>query len=135
MASGIKFLLDTNVCIAFLHRNDPAVRVKLAEIPSHEIALCSVVKAELLYGARKSQWVHKNLQILAGFFSHFESFTFDDRAAEHYGLIHATLRAAGHPIGLNDILIASIALARDVTVVTRNTREFIRVPGLRLELW
>lgn len=50
-------------------------------------------------------------------------------------MIHATLRPTGTIIGLNDILISSIALANNLVVVTRNTREFIRVPGLRIEEW
>jgi tRNA(fMet)-specific endonuclease VapC len=131
----MKYLLDTNICIAFLHRNDSAVKELLKQIPTAEISLCSVVKAELIYGARKSQFVEKNLETLKSFFSIFESFIFDDKAAEHYGLIHATLSSAGQIIGLNDILIASIALANDLVVVTRNTKEFVRVPGLRIEKW
>ena len=131
----MSYLLDTNICIAFLHRDDLYVRNQLEQLSLDRLVLCSVVKAELLYGARHSQAVAKNLQTLQSFFANFISFYFDDKAAEHYGIIHATLRAAGQLIGLNDILIASIALANDLTVVTRNTREFIKVPGLRLEQW
>jgi tRNA(fMet)-specific endonuclease VapC len=129
------YLLDTNICIAFLHKNDPLVKNQLEQIPIENISLCSIVKAELLYGARHSQNVSRNLQTLTSFFSNFVSFYFDDKAAEHYGMIHATLRSAGQMIGLNDILIASIALAQDLTVVTRNTKEFIKVPGLCVEKW
>ena len=60
---------------------------------------------------------------------------FDDRAADHDALLRATLERAGTPIGPNDLLIAAIAVANDLTLVTHNTGEFSRVPGLRLEDW
>ena len=69
------------------------------------------------------------------FFSAFDSYPFDDRAAQQYGRIRAQLEKLGTPIGPNDLLIASIALARDVTLVTANTREFARVEGLQWEDW
>ena len=63
------------------------------------------------------------------------SLPFDDRAAEEYGKIRAHLSSAGTLIGPNDLIIAATALAHACTVVTRNTREFSRVPGLLLEDW
>ena len=65
----------------------------------------------------------------------FRSLPFDDAAANQYGVVRALLERAGTPIGANDLMIASIALAQDCVVGTRNTREFQRVPGLRLESW
>jgi tRNA(fMet)-specific endonuclease VapC len=64
-----------------------------------------------------------------------ETVAFDDRSAEHYGLIRADLEREGRPIGPNDLLIAATARARDLTLVTRNTDEFRRVVALRLENW
>ena len=60
---------------------------------------------------------------------------FDDQAVEYYGKIRATLAAIGQPIGPNDLLIAAIALANQVILVTHNTREFGRVEGLIIEDW
>lgn len=100
-----------------------------------QIRLCSVVKAELLFGAEKSakrELVHQKLQVL---FSRFKSMPFDDAAAQTYGVIRAALEKEGRPIGPNDMLIAAIALANGLTVVTHNTVEFGRVPGLLLEDW
>lgn len=128
-------ILDTNVCIAFLNGADPAVRDRLRSMPPDELALCSVVKAELLYGARRSSHIDENLEKLQRFFEPFASLPFDDEAAARYGLLRAQLSAAGTPIGGNDLLIAATALASDATLVTRNTREFRRVPGLRVETW
>jgi len=65
----------------------------------------------------------------------FISFSFDDDAAEIFGSIRASLEATGNSIGPYDLEIASIAIARDLTLVTHNTSEFSRVPGLIIEDW
>lgn len=65
----------------------------------------------------------------------FQSIPFDDHAAEHYGSIRAHLANAGTPIGPNDLFIAALARAKDLTLVSNNTAEFSRVPGLKLEDW
>ena len=131
----MRYLLDTNICIALVHRPEPLLKQKLGEKRPQDLVLCSIVKAELLYGARKSQRVAENLKELDAFFAPFDSIPFDDKAADFYGANRALLAKAGTPIGINDLFIASIALAHDLTIVTRNTKEFVRVPGLRLESW
>lgn len=128
-------LLDTNVCVAFLNGSAATVRDKLLSMSPREVRLCSVVKAELLYGARKSKRVSDNLMRLMQFFATFDSLPFDDLAAEHYGMLRAQLEAAGTPIGANDMMIAATALASDSTLVTRNQSEFLRVTGLSVETW
>jgi tRNA(fMet)-specific endonuclease VapC len=100
-----------------------------------QIGLCSVVKAELIYGARKSERVEENLKLLAEFFAPFSCFPFDDQCAEYYGTIRADLERAGQPIGPNDLMIAAIARVHDHVLVTHNTGEFSRVVGLRIEDW
>lgn len=65
----------------------------------------------------------------------FVTLPFDDHAADHYGLMRATLERAGTPVGANDLPIASIALAHDRLLVTRTSREFQRIVGLRVEFW
>lgn len=131
----MRYLLDTNICIALVHRPELLLKQRIAQKQPEDIVLCSIVKAELLYGARKSQRVAENLKELEAFFAPFDSIAFDDKAAEFYGANRALLVKSGTPIGINDLLIASIALAYDLTVVTRNTGEFMRIPGLRLESW
>ncbi len=128
-------LLDTNVCVALMSGQDLGVKRQLASLRRDEATLCSVVKAELLSGARASARVRENLERLERLFSLFPSLPFDDAASEHYGALRAQLRRAGTPIGGNDMLIASIALATDSIVVTRNEKEFRLVPGLRVEVW
>lgn len=129
------YLLDANSCIQYLNGRSENVRKRLASERPEDIALCSVVKAELLYGAFKSARPTENLDRLRFFFRRFASLPFDDTAAEIYGDVRAHLERAGRLIGPNDLLIAAIALSQDVTLVTNNTREFSRVEGLRLEDW
>lgn len=129
------YLLDTNVCIHLLNKKHGVILRHLRQQSPADIALCSVVKAELLYGARRSQRAEANLQLLKAFFAPLQSLPFDDECAEHYGQIHADLLTLGKPIGPNDTLIASIARAHDATLITHNTDEFSRVAGLRLQDW
>jgi len=129
------YLLDTNVCIHLLNQRLPTVIERFCQHSPIDIALCSVVKAELLYGAQRSQRRETNLQLLKGFFAPLQSLPFDDAAAEHYGQIRADLLAQGQPIGPNDFLIAAIARSHEATLVTHNIGEFGRVAGLRMEDW
>jgi tRNA(fMet)-specific endonuclease VapC len=100
-----------------------------------EVRLCSVVKAELLYGARHRRRVEENLRPLQRFFAPLVSLPFDDWCAEEAAFIRLDLGRSGHLIGPNDLLIAATARAHDLVLVTHNTREFGRVPGLRVEDW
>ncbi|NMG46022.1 PIN domain-containing protein [Aromatoleum toluvorans] len=129
------YLLDTNVCIRLLNERSPVIQDHFRAHAPADIALCSVVKAELLYGARRSQRMEADLNLLEAFFAPLQSLPFDDACAEHYGRIRADLSGQGRPIGPNDLLIAAIARAHDATLVTHNTGEFGRVAGLRLEDW
>lgn len=129
------YLLDTNVCIRILNDSShPVVERFRGESPA-SLRLCSVVKAELLYGARKSRHVVQTLERLDRFFKPFTSLPFDDRCAHEYGKIRADLEASGTPIGANDLMIAAIARHHDLVVVTHNTDEFRRVVGLGVEDW
>jgi tRNA(fMet)-specific endonuclease VapC len=105
----MKYLLDTNTCIRHLNRRSPAIIDKLATLPPDEIAVCSVVKAELFAGAQKSQQPTRTLQRQRAFLDQFVSLPFDDAAADQFGRIRAVLEAAGTPIGPYDLQIAAIA--------------------------
>lgn len=129
------FLLDTNTCITLLHGSSAVLAERLRARAPSEIRLCAVVKAELYYGARHSARVDHHLEVLSRFFDAVASVPFDDLCAEHYGSIRADLARQGALIGPNDLLIASIARAHDLTLVTANTREFARVVGLACESW
>lgn len=130
------YLLDTNTCIRLLNEDrNSAVSRRLAMIQSGDVTIYSVVKAELYWGAFRSSRQDSNLARLERFFTEFVSLPFDDQSAIIYGQIRAGLAASGTPIGPNDLLISSIALANNLILVTHNTREFSRVEGLRLEDW
>lgn len=127
-------LLDTNVCIAFL-RGHPGVVRRLSGHTPHDVRLCSIVKAELHFGLEVGRNVAGNRATLERFFEPYVSLPFDDACTSAYGLLRATLRRSGRTIGANDMLIAAVALAHGLTLVTHNVREFARVPDLRLEDW
>ena len=129
------YLLDTNTCIRFLNGTSLPVQARFRASSPNLLKLCSLVKAELLYGAAHSSHPHRNLDLMERFFAGYESFPFDDAAAAAYGRIRQDLAAAGTPIGPIDLLIAAVAVSRNLVLVSHNTREFSRVPNLNLEDW
>ncbi len=102
---------------------------------AESLFVCAVVRAELLFGAAKSQNPALTEAKQHAFLDRFVSLPFDDRAAAVYATVRADLERRGEMIGANDLMIASIAIANDLTVVTHNVSEFGRVAGVRLEDW
>jgi tRNA(fMet)-specific endonuclease VapC len=131
----LSYLLDTNACIRYLNGESENIKARLELLTPDDLVLCSVVKAELLYGAAKSTVGERTLARLNQFFSIFNSLPFDDRSAAAYGVIRADLDRRGVPIGPNDLMIAAIAVANDSILVTHNTREFGRIGNLKHEDW
>jgi tRNA(fMet)-specific endonuclease VapC len=131
------YLLDSNACIAYMRQTDPALVQKVQNADPKDIRLCSVVLAELYYGAFHGLAAHlaRSLIQIAQLRQIYSSIPFDDASAEVYGRIRADLAARGELIGPNDLLIAAVALAHGLTLVTHNTAEFSRVAGLTLEDW
>ncbi len=129
------FLLDTNVCVQYLRGKNVMVRQRLAACPTHEVRLCSVVLLELHLGVLRSARPAKNRADLDQFAAPFTRLPFDDAAAEICARVRHHLESQGLPIGPYDVQIAAIALANGCTLVTHNTAEFSRVPGLLLEDW
>jgi tRNA(fMet)-specific endonuclease VapC len=131
------YLLDTNAWIAYLRQNNARLVQRFLQVVPTDILLNSVVLAELFYGAHHGavSKLAANLALISRLQRHFSSVPFDDRAAADYGEIRAQLDAKGTPIGPNDLMVASIARIHGLTVVTHNTKEFSRVPGLKLEDW
>jgi tRNA(fMet)-specific endonuclease VapC len=133
------FLLDSNACIAIINKTashpfqvslDRAIRL------GDRLHVPSIAVHELWFGVAKSKHVHVNAFNLAQFLKHpFEVLNFDSKDAHIAGDVRATLAQRGAPIGPYDVLIAGQALARGLTLVTANTREFSRVEGLRLVDW
>ncbi|TNM70724.1 type II toxin-antitoxin system VapC family toxin [Deinococcus radiopugnans ATCC 19172] len=131
----MRYLLDTNICI-FIIKNKPAmVRERLDGLRPGEVGLSAVTEAELLHGVYKSARVDHNLAAVLDFASQLVVVPFDSQVTDAYGRIRARLEQIGQPIGPLDFQIAATAVAHGLTLVTNNTREFARVPGLRIEDW
>ena len=129
------YLLDTNACICVLNNSSQQLVTRLQQHSPVDILLCSIVKAELMYGAYHSSRAADNLRLLERFFKPFVSLPFDDACCAAYGRIRSDLARSGTPIGPNDLLIAATAIANDLALVTANTEEFSRVAGLSIENW
>jgi tRNA(fMet)-specific endonuclease VapC len=130
-----RFLLDTNICVELLRGRAMRVFERLRRLCVDEVAISAITLAELQYGVAKSSQPARHAALLAQFCAPLAILPFSSEAAETYGRARAELERLGSPIGPLDTLIASHALALDLTVVTDNEREFRRVPGLRVENW
>ena len=135
MSYLLKYLLDSNACIRYITGRSLPLRDKIIAIPIAEIAVCSIVKAEMFYGSMKSHNPEKSLKAQNEFLNQFQSLPFDDDSALIFGEIRADLAKKGTPIGAYDLQIAAIALANDLTLVTHNTNEFSRISNLKIEDW
>ena len=133
----MSYLLDTNTWIALLRWQNAGVLARLKSERAEEVLLCSVVLAELWFGAERSDTNRRadNFRLIDELAARYESLPFDNLAARGYAAIRAELLNAGQPIGPNDTLIAAIARSRGATLVTHNTAEFGRVRGLVLDDW
>jgi tRNA(fMet)-specific endonuclease VapC len=131
----MKYLLDSNVCIQYLNQRSEKIIQRLQDLSDIDIVVCSIVKAELFYGAMRTHNPAKTLQKQREFLDRFVYLKFDDECAVIYGEIRSKLATKGTPIGNNDLHIASIAIANNLTLITHNTREFSRIDNLKLEDW
>jgi tRNA(fMet)-specific endonuclease VapC len=133
----VKYLLDTNACIGWLRNNEPKLVARMHIEDPANLVSCSIVVGELLYGAERSGPAYQaaNLLRVRELRSRLHSLSFDDQAAEQYGRVRAILAGTGQLVGPNDLMIAAIALSHGLTLVTHNTSEFSRIPGLVIEDW
>ena len=131
----MKYLFDTNICIYFLQGRKPQLKRKFQLFKPGDIKIPSIVKAELLLGAEKSERREFNLAKINEFLFPFTIIPFDTSAAEEYAAIRSALEKKGATIGANDYIIAATVLADNGLLVTNNTREFRRVPRLKVEDW
>ena len=128
--------LDTDVTSTLIKPAPPLRLIRrMAAVPPKEQSTTAITLAELLYGASRRPGSGLEERIRAIMRSAHAVFPFDPEAAELYGPLRAGLEREGRPLPHADLCIASIALARDLTLVTGNVRHFERVPGLRVENW
>lgn len=128
-------MLDSNICIYIIKQKPPTVLEHFRQYQVGDIAISSITLAELRYGVAKSHYREKNTKALDEFILPLEILPFEEEATRAYGEIRAALEKAGIPIGSMDLLIAAHAASLGVTLVTNNTREFSRVPGLTVVDW
>jgi tRNA(fMet)-specific endonuclease VapC len=129
----MKYLLDANAVIALLNDGSSRTARQARRHDPGDVGISAIVIHELYYGAFKSQRTARNVALVDAL--QFEVLELDQGDAKEAGAIRALLAARGTPIGPYDVLIAGQARARALTLVTRNTSEFARVPGLRIEDW
>lgn len=127
-------MLDTNICIHVMKSYPPALRERFNAL-ADELCISTVTLGELHYGAEKSARRAENLTAIAHFIARLEVLPFGDKAAAHYGQLRAELERAGTPCGAHDTQIGAHARSEGLILVTRNLREFTRMPGLRVESW
>lgn len=130
----MNYLLDTDTCIYWLNGRQP-VREKFLAVGSGEVGICVITAAELYYGAYNSNRVSENLANAEDFIQNLSVVPLTDPALRKYGELKAELRRIGQTIAEFDLLIASVAVAENYTLVTNNTRHYERVNGLKLENW
>src|SRR5947199_6285641 len=131
---AMQFLLDSDTCIYILKQNDRVITL-LVSTSREDVVVSVITEAELRTGAAKSSSPVKTLHALENFLRPLTliDFTSDDAIA--YAAVRAKLERAGTPIGPLDTLIAAQAIARKLTVVSNNEREFRRIAGLTVENW
>ena len=129
------YLLDTNICIYAINGQHPRLTEHLLTVHPDEILVSSVTVGELEYGAAKSRWGERTREVMHAFLANFSTLPFTEEDALLFGKLRALLEAEGTPIGVLDVMIGAQGIANELTVVTHNTKEFQRLPGIVLEDW
>ncbi len=130
----LKFMLDTNIII-YTIKNKPTTVRKTFKKHEGQMCLSTVTLGELIYGAEKSSQPEKNMEVIESMIARLEVLSFEPHDTTHFGQLRAELASIGKPIGPYDTMIAGHARSRGLILVTNNTKEFKRVPGLRIENW
>jgi tRNA(fMet)-specific endonuclease VapC len=131
----IRYMLDTNICIALIKDRPESLKIRMLDLTRDQLAVSSIVMAELWYGVASSEKTKQNEAALKDFINYVTVLDWPNEAGPSYGNLRASLRKKGIPIGAMDLLIASHALFLKATLVTDNLREFERVQGLKIENW
>ena len=129
------YMLDTDICSCIMNRSNDAVIRRLRTVPVSGVCISAITKSELMYGVEVSPRRQKNEAELVAFLKFVRVLDFPEAAGLDYAQIRADLKTRGMLIGANDMLIAAHARCLGLTLVTNNTREYGRVPGLKIENW
>ena len=131
----IKYMLDTDTCIALIKNRPESMRLRLSGLLPEEVGLSGIVVAELWFGVAHSEKKRHNEAALIEFLKYATLLDWPCEASPLYGNIRTALQKQGTPIGAMDLLIATHARFLDAVLVTHNTKEFQRIPDLKLENW
>lgn len=125
---------DKNICI-FTVKNKPDVVRQAFNRRQGQLCVSTITARELVYGAEKSGAPARNQAVVEGFLARLEVLDYDRAAVANTGQLRAELVKSGMPVGPYDAMIAGHPRSQGLVLVTNNTRDFARVPGLRLEDW
>lgn len=130
----MNYILDTDTIIYFL-KGDTSVVKKVSRIDSKVVHTTIINHSELIFGAHNSAHVERNLEKISRFLDSISILPYNQDASKKFGQLKASLKAKGKPIADMDLMIASICLAQNTTLVTNNSRHFERIPHLKLTNW
>ena len=131
----LRYMLDTDISSYIMKGSEPAVMKHVASVSVGDVCISAITKAELMYGVEVSPRPAQDRARLEVFLRHVVVLDFPHDAASHYGEIRAWLKKNGSMIGSNDLFIAAHARSLGLVLVTNNTREFSRIPLLKIENW
>lgn len=130
-----KIMLDTNICIYILNNKPAGIKKHFDKYELGEIAISSISVAELFFGVEKSKFKESNTLALNAFLANLKVLEFASKEASVYAKIRADLERRKALIGAMDMLIASVAVANDLTLITNDSKDFKRVKNLQIENW
>jgi len=130
-----RYMLDTDICSYIMKRSHPSVLRRLEKVLVSDVCISAITKAELLFGVEVSPRRQQDEAALGALLRYVDVLDFPDAASPYYAKIRASLKRQGTMIGANDLFIAAHACSFGLTLVTNNTKEFGRVPGLVTENW
>lgn len=131
-----RYLLDTDICSYAIKRKPPELLRKIrTALENEDIAISAITRGELLYGLELVPSATSLHIAVHAFLEYLPCLEWPVSAADHYGRLRAGQKIAGTPVGYMDTLIACHALAENLILVTNNTSDFSRIPGLQIENW
>lgn len=131
----LRYMLDSDTASYVMKKNVPSVLKRLESVPVSDVCLSAISRSELAFGAEASPQPQRDRERLDLLLRHMSVVDYPSGAAAHYAEIRAFLKKRGTMIGANDLFIAAHARCEGLVLVTNNTREFSRVPGLQIENW
>jgi len=131
----LQYMFDTDTSSYIMKRSNSNLLQRLRQVPVADACISAIVRSELVYGLAVSPHPSRDQAALDEYLRQILVLDFPSDAAIEYGAIRADLKRSGTMIGANDLFIAAHARFLGLTLVTNNTREFSRVPGLKIENW